>query len=141
GDGDQRVVEGRLDVRNPGMHDALLAALLVDLLARPRLLASGLLRNAGRRVFDWICHGLHRLLLGNGALARAFAGAGIGLGPLTADRQTPPVPQATITANLHQPLDVERNLLAEVAFHPTHVLDHLADRPDVLFREVLHPGV
>src|SRR5690606_18719721 len=112
-------------------------ALLVDLLARPGLLACGLLRYACRRFFDWICHGLHRLLLRNGTLARALARAGVGLGPLPAHRQAAPVPKAAIAADLHQPLDVERDLLAKIALHSADVLDDLADRPHILFGQIL----
>src|SRR3954449_4268029 len=66
-------------------------------------------------------------LLGDRALARALAGAGVGLGALAAHRQCAAVPQPAVAADLHQPLDVHRDLLAEIALDTTLVLDHLAD--------------
>src|SRR4249920_3704695 len=70
---------------------------------------------------------LDNLLLGNRALARALAGAGVGLGALAAHRQVAAVPQPAEAADFHQPLDVHRDLLAKIAFDAALVLDHLAD--------------
>src|SRR6476469_7886619 len=135
GDRHDRVVERRLDVRQAGVHDALLAPLLERLL----LLARGLFC-AGCRRFS-LRHGLHRLLLGNRALARALAGARVRARPLAAHRQAAAVPQAAVAADFHQALDVERDLLAEIAFHTPLLLDHPADLADVVFRQVLHADV
>src|SRR5207244_1350112 len=59
---------------------------------------------------------LNRLLLGDGALARALARSRIGARSLTAHRQRPPMTHAAIAADFHQPLDVHRDFFAEVAF-------------------------
>ena len=42
---------------------------------------------------------------------------------LAAHRQVAAVPQAAVAADLHQPLDVHRDLLAEVAFDAALLLD------------------
>src|SRR5262245_21523906 len=70
---------------------------------------------------------LHRLLLRDRALPRTFAGARVGAGPLAVNREIAPVPHAAVAADLHQPLDVHGDLLAEIAFHPTLLFDHSAD--------------
>src|SRR5688500_18971553 len=56
------------------------------------------------------------LLLRNGRLARAFAGAGVGGRTLAADRQAAAVAQAAVAADVHQTLDVHLNAFAQVAF-------------------------
>src|SRR6266540_4719925 len=57
---------------------------------------------------------LHSLLLRDGALARALARARVGLGALSAHGQVAAVPHAAPAADLHQPLDVHRDFLAQV---------------------------
>src|SRR5215510_9841633 len=80
---------------------------------------------------------LDRLLLRDGALSRPRVGAR----PLAARRQVAPVPQAAVAADLHQPLDVHRDLLAEIAFHAALLFEHAADLPDIVFGEILDPDV
>src|ERR1700704_3249334 len=50
------------------------------------------------------------LLLAGDGLGRTLAGAGIGVGALAANRQAFAVTQPAIAAEIHQPLDVHRNL-------------------------------
>src|SRR5262245_544757 len=84
---------------------------------------------------------LHCLFLRDRALARTLARARVGARPLTAHRQVAPVPQATVAADLHQPLDIHRDLLAEIAFHAALLFEHAADLPDIVFGEILDPDV
>src|SRR5581483_91933 len=84
---------------------------------------------------------LDRLLLRDRAPARALPGARVRLRPLAADRQVAPVPQAAVAADLHQPLDVHRHLLAEVALDAALLLDHPADLPHVVLGQVLDADV
>jgi hypothetical protein len=77
-----------------------------------------------------------RLLLGDGALARALPGARVGLGPLAAHRQAAAVPQAAEAADFHQPLDVHRDLLAEIALDAALLLDHPADLAHIVFGQI-----
>src|SRR5579863_5603865 len=57
------------------------------------------------------------LLLAGDRLGGALAGAGVGVGALPADRQSLAVPQATVTGQVHQTLDIDRCLAAKVTFH------------------------
>src|SRR6476661_1261638 len=84
---------------------------------------------------------LDRLLLGNRALARALAGARVGARPLAVHGQAAAVAHAAIAADFHQPLDVHRDLLAEIAFDAALLLDDAADLPHVVLGEVLHADI
>src|SRR6185295_6052759 len=131
-DRDDRVVEGRLDVRHTVRHDPLLLALG----ALALLLAAffGHLRFPSALL-------LGRLLLArHGAAARPLAGARVGLGALSAHGQAPAMTDAAIAADLHQPLDVLADLLAQVALHPALVLDHLAEAARLVLGQVLDLG-
>ena len=75
------------------------------------------------------------------SLARAFACAGVCPCALAAHGQAAAMPKATVAADVHQPLDVHRDLLAEVALDAAHVLEHAADIAHVLLGEILHPDV
>src|SRR5207248_7688710 len=142
------VVERRLNVRQAVMDDALLAALLEGLLPLRRAFLAFFRRCAfsGRR----FCFGHvsnpnpksqipnpnsvgsnHDLLLRDRTLARPFARAGVGPRPLSADRQAAAMPHAAVAADFHQPLDVHRDLFAQVAFDPALLLDDAADLPDI----------
>src|SRR6185312_15425117 len=92
GDGDVRVVERRVHVRDAG-HDVLALALLY----------------AGCVFGHWV----RSLFLGGELLAgdrlrRAFARAGVGVRALAADRQALAVTQTTVAAEVHETLDVSR---------------------------------
>src|SRR5262249_35674908 len=84
---------------------------------------------------------LYGLLLRDRALARALSRPRVGPGALAAHRQAAPVAHPAIAANLHQPLDVHRDLFAEVSFHAALFFDDPADLPDVIFRQVLDANV
>src|SRR5665647_1022479 len=61
---------------------------------------------------------LHYSLLGRlDRLNWALASPGIGLGALTANGQTATMAHATVTAQIHQTLDVHGNFTAQIAFH------------------------
>src|SRR3954451_21428246 len=125
GQGDDRVVERRLDVRLAD-RDVLLGA------AAPALRA---LRSGAQLL-------LPRLLLAGhlhalGALARAR----VGLGVLAADGQAAPVAQAAVAADLHQALDVLRTLTAQVALDRQSAVDGVAQLADLVLGEVADVGV
>jgi hypothetical protein len=48
--------------------------------------------------------------------ARTFAGPGIGLRTLPANRQTAAMPDAAIAAEIHEALDIHRNFAAQITF-------------------------
>src|SRR5262245_39998059 len=84
---------------------------------------------------------LYRLLLRDRALARTFAGARIGAGPLSAHRERAAMTHAAVAADFHQPLDVHRDFLAQVALDAALLFDHAADLPDIVFGQILDPDV
>src|SRR5690606_32142981 len=100
GDGDDGVVERRLDVGDAVGDDTL-----------------DLLLGLGSRLVHWA-----RSLLLDG-LARALAGPGIGAGALTAQRQAAAVTQAAVAAQVHQSLDRHADFTAQIALDG--VLGHL----------------
>src|SRR5689334_6514054 len=51
------------------------------------------------------------------------------------------MPQPAIAADLHQSLDVHRDLLAEIALDAADLFDHPADLAHIVFGEILHPDV
>jgi hypothetical protein len=53
------------------------------------------------------------------------------VGALTANRQAAAVPEPAITAKVHQTLDVDGHLAAQVAFDLTGRVDVLADRQNL----------
>jgi hypothetical protein len=59
------------------------------------------------------------------------------VGPLAIDRQTAAVTEASIAAKIHQTLDVELNLTAEVALHLVVGVENVADELDLGIRELL----
>src|SRR5262249_12775595 len=87
---------------------------------------------------DSLCLGAGLLLVRDSALARAFAGPGVGVGTLSANGKIAAMTAATVTADLNQPLDVHRNVLAQIALDIALALDHLTDMVHFLFSEVLN---
>src|SRR3989338_8902214 len=67
----------------------------------------------------------------------ALAGAGIGLGALTAHRQTLAMAQAAVRPHFHVPAYVLVVLTAQIAFNDKTLLDDGGDPRDLLFGEVL----
>src|SRR5215472_5946283 len=76
------------------------------------------------------------LLVGHRSAARTLARAGVGMGALAPHRQAAAVPQSAVRAHLDVPLDVHRDLLAEIAFHGAFVFQDLADAVDFVLAQV-----
>src|SRR5438552_13089041 len=74
-------------------------------------------------------------------LLGSLPGAGVGVGPLAVDGQAAPVPEPLVTADLHLPLDVLRDLAAQVALDLVVGLDELAQADDLVVGEVADAGV
>jgi hypothetical protein len=49
--------------------------------------------------------------------------------------------QTAVTADFHQPLDVEVDLTAEISFNDKVTVDVLADSSNFFFREITHPSL
>src|SRR3984957_628429 len=71
------------------------------------------------------------------ALTRSLAGARVGVGALAASRQIAPVAQSTVGLNVNQPLDVHRDVFAQITFDLAFVLYHLADTVYLVFTQIL----
>src|SRR6185369_14881749 len=127
GDGDDGVVERSLDEYEAKWNVLPLA--LFELLALTGLGAGSLLLS--------LSHGLLRrfLLTGDGALARALAGTSVSVGALAADRKRTAVAEATVGLDFDEALDVERHVLAEVAFDLAFLLDDVTDAVQLILVE------
>src|ERR1700730_17922934 len=76
----------------------------------------------------------------DGSLGTAPA-AGVGPGALAPDRQATAVAKATVGTDLHQALDAESNLPAELALDLELLVDHLAQARHLFVAELADPGV
>src|SRR5438128_871404 len=81
------------------------------------------------------------LLTGDRALARSLACARVRVRPLTAHRQSTTMPHSAVAVDLHQPLDIEANVLAEVALDFESVRNHLPDLPHIILGQILDARV
>src|SRR6202012_465503 len=81
------------------------------------------------------------LLLAGDRLGRTLARARVGVGALTAHRQSAAMTQAAIAAEVHQTLDVHAGLAAKVALHPIVAVDHFADLQHFLVGKLRHTAV
>jgi hypothetical protein len=81
------------------------------------------------------------LLLADGRPSPAAPGPGVGVSSLPPHRQAPAVSQAPIASDVHQPLDIEGDLLAQFTFDLEILVNGVADAADLVFREVLDPRV
>src|SRR5262249_10286052 len=81
------------------------------------------------------------LLAGDRALARSLARARIRVSPLSAHRQSAAMPHSAVAIDLHQPLDVLADVLAQIALDLSLVGYDLTDLPHVVFGQILDPGV
>src|SRR5918995_2057075 len=81
---------------------------------------------------------LHLLLAGDRP-CRPLAGAGIGVGALAADRQAAAVTQTPIATEIHQPLDVHRDIAPQVALDAVVAVDGLAQAADVGIGQLVDP--
>ncbi len=75
------------------------------------------------------------LLTGN-RLLTTLAGTRVGLCALTADRESTTVTQTAIATDIHQSLDTQRNLSAELTLYRVIILNDAAN----FLRLILRPG-
>src|SRR5690606_24649595 len=71
------------------------------------------------------------LLAGGRATTRALAGTRVGVRALATDRETTAVAEAAVAAEIHEALDVQRHLAAEVTLDLEVLVDGLADLADL----------
>src|SRR5262245_1780100 len=116
GDRHDRVVERRLNVRDPAGHIATLLAFLALGHVLPHL--------------------LHALLARDG-LAGALAGAGVGLGSLAAHRQAAAMAHAAVATDVFQPFDILLRLPLQRALDDEVLLvEETRDAGEVLVRHL-----
>src|SRR5688500_18922780 len=70
-------------------------------------------------------------------LARTLARARVGVRALTANGKTFAVTEAAIAAEVHQALDVERDLTTKITLDLVRRLEDVADASDFVFAEVI----
>ena len=70
--------------------------------------------------------------------SRAFSRSRVGMRTLSSNRQTSTMAKTTIAANIHQHLDVCRNLTSKIPFNLVVSLDFLVDLPNLIRREFMH---
>src|SRR5213594_687544 len=122
-DRDKRVVERRRDVGHAFGLDHLLGAL------RARCLG--------------LCHLLFQegLLLARDRAPRPLLGARVGVRALAAHRQSLAMPRAAVRPDVHQPLDVHRDLGPKRALDFVVPLDHLAQPRDLRVAQVTNARI
>src|SRR5690606_4320003 len=91
-----------------------------------------------------LCHGillLSGLLLAGNRPARTLLGTGVRVRALTTNGEATTVTQTTITADIHQPLDVPRHLRPQHALDPVGRIDRPTEAIDLLVGELVHPPI
>src|SRR4051794_17855724 len=81
------------------------------------------------------------LLLAGDRLGRTLARTRIGVGALTAHRQSAAMTQAAIAAEVHQTLDVHAGLATQVAFDHIVAIDDFTNLQDFLIAELRYPAL
>src|SRR5271170_1982929 len=61
------------------------------------------------------------------------------MGPLAVDRQALAVPETPVAAEIHQPLDVHRDLAPQIALDVVVAIDQLADAQDLVVGQLVNP--
>src|SRR6266571_4052235 len=80
-----------------------------------------------------------RLLLGHGHSSRSFSSPRVCVSALTSNRQPATVTQAAIAADVHHPLDVHLNLLAQIALDSALLIDDRTDAVDLFLAQLPDP--
>src|SRR5438094_9559206 len=75
----------------------------------------------------FLCLGRSLPTNGDSTTARPFARPPVGVRALAADGQSAAMAEPAIRTDFHEPLDVERDFLAQVAFDSILLFDGLAD--------------
>src|SRR5258708_30208340 len=81
------------------------------------------------------------LLLAGDRLGRTLARARVGMGTLTAHRQSAAMTQAAIAAEIHQTLDVHAGLATQVAFDQIVAVDHFTNLQHFLIAQLIDAAI
>src|SRR6185503_4283066 len=82
-----------------------------------------------------------RLLLRDGGPARPLAGARVGVGSLSTNRQSATMTQAAISADVHQALDIHLDALAQVAFDFALGFQDGTNSAEIVLCQISNPGI
>jgi hypothetical protein len=82
--------------------------------------------------------GQYLFFLGGGAAARTFSCTRVGMGALTARRQSLSMAQTPVTSYIHKALDAGADFAAQVAFNLVVLLKFLADLVNFLIGEIVY---
>jgi acyl dehydratase len=63
------------------------------------------------------------------------------MGSLTASGKPSPMTRSSITVDIHQTLDIQLHLFAEITLNPSPILNDLANASRFLFGELLDHGI
>src|SRR4030088_1866915 len=80
-------------------------------------------------------------LLAGDRLGRALARARVGMGALTAHRQSATMTQAAVAAEIHQTLDVHAGLATQIAFDHVVAVDHFTNLQNFLIAQLRNATV
>src|SRR5262245_15498500 len=140
GDGDHRIVEGRVHMRDSGGNILALApANAGGFFAHSRSSRGRGAAAAGPTLS--VTWNAALLLLAGNRLRRPLAGAGVGMGALAAHRQSAAMPQPAVAPQVHQPLDVHRDFAPQVTLHDVVAVDDLADLQHFLVGQLGHSAL
>src|SRR6266850_2753904 len=78
------------------------------------------------------------LLLCDRSFAWTLPRTGVSMRALSAYGQVATMPEPAVRTDFDEPLDVHRNVLAQIAFHRAFRFDDLPDAVDFVFRQILH---
>src|ERR1700737_2944684 len=81
------------------------------------------------------------LLLAGDRFGRSLARARVGMGALTAHRQSAAMTQAAIAAEIHQTLDVHAGLATQVAFDQIVAVDHFTNLQYFLIAQLIDAAI
>src|ERR1700731_2645002 len=81
------------------------------------------------------------LLLAGDRLGRPLARTRVGMGALSAHRQSAAMAQAAIAAEIHQTLDVHAGLTTQITFDQIVAVDHFTNLQHFLIAQLIDPTV
>jgi hypothetical protein len=125
GNGYQRIVERRFDVGHTVRNNPLFLL--------PPVLASAARFRHPSPLFLF----LDLLLTRDRSTPRSLSGSRIGVRSLSSQGEIPPVTHPPVGADFDQTPDVLSDLLPQITFDPTLILDDLPDTASLIFGEVL----
>jgi hypothetical protein len=136
GDRYDRIVKRRLDVNDALRHHPALFPLKGFFLTGFCLCLSHVFFSDSETVKTEMLLLACSLFLGYRGASRPLASSGVGMSALAAHRKSSSVSQTAVTSDIHQPLYVHLDLLAQIAFHHSLLVDNIPDSVDLFLRQL-----